>query len=236
MGKWGLGPPGSEGDPLAGLRPLLRLQLPAPRAQPLPDVPLRRRSAAPARQPGVPGEPEAAGRRRPGRSAQLRRLRREGLRSRPHRGARPGVHPRQQGPALLPLSPDHGASPGAPGARGLARRVPRLWPDPPYRGDELPPAPSPRATYAAMVTRMDREVGRDPRPRPRAGPRRADDRRVHVGQRPDLRAHRRLGLRVLPLGRPVPRPQGLALRGRRPRARDREVDGEDPRRAWSASA
>ncbi len=36
-----------------------------------------------------------------------------------------------------------------------------LWPDPPYRGDNgYLPNPSPRATYAAMVTRMDREVGR----------------------------------------------------------------------------
>jgi arylsulfatase A len=36
-----------------------------------------------------------------------------------------------------------------------------LWPDPPYRGDKgYLPNPSPRATYAAMVTRMDREVGR----------------------------------------------------------------------------
>jgi arylsulfatase A len=36
-----------------------------------------------------------------------------------------------------------------------------LWPDPPYRGDKsYLPHPSPRAAYAAMVTRMDREVGR----------------------------------------------------------------------------
>ncbi len=106
-----------------------------------------------------------------------------------------------------------------------------LWPDPPYRGDQgYLPHPAPRAAYAAMVTRMDREVGRITRPRPRPGPRRANDRGVHVGQRADLRPPRRLGLRVLPLGRPVPRPQGLALRGRRPRARDREVAGAHPRR------
>jgi arylsulfatase A-like enzyme len=36
-----------------------------------------------------------------------------------------------------------------------------IWPDPPYRGDKsYLPHPSPRAAYAAMVTRMDREVGR----------------------------------------------------------------------------
>ena len=36
-----------------------------------------------------------------------------------------------------------------------------LWPDPPYRGEKgYVPHPSPRAAYAAMVTRMDREVGR----------------------------------------------------------------------------
>ena len=47
MGKWGLGPPGLRGRSAApGLRPLLRLQLPASRAQPLSDVPLRRRPAA----------------------------------------------------------------------------------------------------------------------------------------------------------------------------------------------
>jgi hypothetical protein len=35
------------------------------------------------------------------------------------------------------------------------------WPETAYRGDEqYLPTPSPRATYAAMVTRMDREVGR----------------------------------------------------------------------------
>ena len=36
-----------------------------------------------------------------------------------------------------------------------------LWPDPPYDGGKgYRPHPSPRAAYAAMVTRMDREVGR----------------------------------------------------------------------------
>jgi arylsulfatase A len=36
-----------------------------------------------------------------------------------------------------------------------------LWPDPPYTGGNgYLPHPSPRAAYAAMVTRMDREVGR----------------------------------------------------------------------------
>jgi len=35
------------------------------------------------------------------------------------------------------------------------------WPDPPYTGDKgYFPHPSPRACYAAMVTRMDRDVGR----------------------------------------------------------------------------
>lgn len=36
-----------------------------------------------------------------------------------------------------------------------------LWHDPPFRGDRnYPPHPAPRAAYAAMVTRMDRSVGR----------------------------------------------------------------------------
>jgi arylsulfatase A len=35
------------------------------------------------------------------------------------------------------------------------------WPDPPYKGDKgYFPHPNPRACYAAMVTRMDRDVGR----------------------------------------------------------------------------
>ncbi len=35
------------------------------------------------------------------------------------------------------------------------------WPDPPYKGDKgYVPHPHPRACYAAMVTRMDRDVGR----------------------------------------------------------------------------
>jgi arylsulfatase A len=35
------------------------------------------------------------------------------------------------------------------------------WPDPPYKGDKgYFPHPSPRACYAAMITRMDRDVGR----------------------------------------------------------------------------
>ena len=109
----------------AGLRPLLRLQLPAPGAQLLPDLPLRRRPPAPPRQPAVPGAPEAARRRRPGRPEELRRVRRPGLRARPHLGAGACVRPRQPGPSLLPLSPDDRAAPGAAGAGGLAGRVPR---------------------------------------------------------------------------------------------------------------
>ena len=35
-----------------------------------------------------------------------------------------------------------------------------LWPDPPYGGENgYLPHPAPRAAYAAMVTRLDREVG-----------------------------------------------------------------------------
>jgi arylsulfatase len=34
------------------------------------------------------------------------------------------------------------------------------WPDPPYDGDRYLPHPAPRAGYAAMVSRMDRDVGR----------------------------------------------------------------------------
>ena len=79
----------------AGLRPILRLQLPAPGPQLLPGLPLRRRAPAPPRQPAVPCAPEAARRRRPGRPEKLLGVRRPGLRARPHRGERACVRPRQ---------------------------------------------------------------------------------------------------------------------------------------------
>ena len=81
-----------------------------------------------------------------------------------------------------------------------------------------------------MVTRMDREVGRILDLVRELG---LDERTIVVftsDNGPTLRAHRRLGLGVLPLGGPAARAQGLALRGRRPRAGDRAVDGADPGR------
>ena len=74
------------------------------------------------------------------------------------------------------------------------------------------------------------------RPGPRAGTRRADDRRLRVRQRAALRPHRRHRLGVLPLRRPAPGAQGLALRRRHPRARDRALEGPHPGRNASASA
>ena len=162
MGKWGLGPPGSEGDPLRqgfdhffgyncqrhahNYYPTylydddrrLPLDNPAfPVNQKLPDGadPADPRSYA-----GYAGKayaPDLVGER-----------------------ARAFIRDNKDRPFFLylPTTVPH-----------LALQVPEdslaeyrgLWPDPPYRGDNgYLPNGSPRATYAAMITRMDREVGR----------------------------------------------------------------------------
>ena len=162
MGKWGLGPPGSEGDPLRqGFDHFfgyncqrqahnhyptylydddrrLPLDNPAfPVNQKLPDGadPADPRSYA-----GYAGKayaPDLIGER-----------------------ARAFIRDNKDRPFFLylPTTVPH-----------LALQVPEdslaeyrgLWPDPPYRGDNgYLPNRSPRAAYAAMVTRMDREVGR----------------------------------------------------------------------------
>ena len=162
MGKWGLGPPGSEGDPLRqgfdhffgyncqrqahNYYPTylydddrrVPLDNPAfPVDQKLPDGadPADPRSYA-----GYAGKayaPDLIGER-----------------------ARAFIRDNKDRPffLFLPTTVPH-----------LALQVPEdslaeyrgLWPDPPYRGDNgYLPNPSPRAAYAAMVTRMDREVGR----------------------------------------------------------------------------
>ena len=94
FGKWGLGPVGSTGDPTqAGLRPLLRLQLPATRPQLLPVVPVRQRQEGPAgQQPARARARETQGRRRPDRPRRVREV--QGRRLRPETNRRPiaGVH------------------------------------------------------------------------------------------------------------------------------------------------
>ena len=227
-GEVGARPARLRGRPAqAGLRPLLRLQLPAPGPQLLPDLPLRRRPEAPARQPGVRVEPEARRRApiRPIRGATRGTRARSTRRTSIWERARAFIRENKDRPFFLylPTTVPH-----------LALQVPEdslaeyrgLWPDPPYpRRQRLPPAP-----LAARRLRGDGHPhgprGRaHPRSRPRAGPRRAHDRRLHLRQRADLRPPGRLGLGVLPLRRPLPGAQGLPLRGRRPRARDRALDG-----------
>ena len=81
-GKWGLGAPDSVSTPAKkGVRPFLRLQLPAPRAPFLHRLSLPRQRTD--RDPAVAGKADL----RPG----------------PDRRGKPQVHPRQQGPAVLSL-------------------------------------------------------------------------------------------------------------------------------------
>ena len=143
MGKWGLGPARLGGRPApAGLRPLLRLQLPAPGAQLLPDVPLRRRPARRARQPGVLGAPEAAGRRRPADPKATPRSRHGSTRPTSSGSGPARSSARTEDRPFFLYRPDDRAPPRAPGARGLARRVPRPLARPAVpRRQRLPPAP-----------------------------------------------------------------------------------------------
>jgi arylsulfatase A len=162
MGKWGLGPPGSEGDPLRqgfdhffgyncqrhahNYYPTYlydddrRLPLDNPAFSVNQKLPDGADPADPRSYAGYAGKayaPDLIGER-----------------------ARAFIRDNKDRPFFLylPTTVPH-----------LALQVPEdslaeyrgLWSDPPYRGDNgYLPSPSPRATYAAMVTRMDREVGR----------------------------------------------------------------------------
>jgi len=162
MGKWGLGPPGSEGDPLRqGFDHFFgyncqrqahnyypthlydddrRLTLDNPAFSVNQKLPDGVDPADPRSYAGYAGKayaPDLIGER-----------------------ARAFIRDNKDRPFFLylPTTVPH-----------LALQVPEdslaeyrgLWPDPPYRGDNgYLPSPSPRAAYAAMVTRMDREVGR----------------------------------------------------------------------------
>jgi len=162
MGKWGLGPPGSEGDPLRqgfdhffgyncqrhahNYYPTYlydddrRLPLDNPAFSVNQKLPDGADPADPRSYAGYAGKayaPDLIGER-----------------------ARAFIRDNKDRPFFLylPTTVPH-----------LALQVPEdslaeyrgLWPDPPYQGDSgYLPSPSPRATYAAMVTRMDREVGR----------------------------------------------------------------------------
>ena len=72
------------------------------------------------------------------------------------------VHRGEQGQAVLPVPAVHRPARGAAGAGdSLAEYKGKLGDDPPYDGKKrYLPHDTPRAAYAAMVTRMDRTVGR----------------------------------------------------------------------------
>lgn len=162
MGKWGLGPPGSEGDPLRrgfdhffGYNCQRHAHSYYPtylyddaRRIPLdnPDVPPHQKLAD-----GAPADDAASYARFRGNVYAPDRI---------WERARAFVRENRERPFFLylPTTVPH-----------LALQVPEdslaeyrgLWPDPPYRGDSgYLPHPAPRAAYAAMVTRLDREVGR----------------------------------------------------------------------------
>jgi len=125
FGKWGLGAPGSSGDPPAGVRPLLRLQLPARRAQLLSRPPLGQRPPRGAGQPGLRGAPEVAGGRRSQGPQELHGLHRQAIRAGFDRRPGAGVHSRKRRQTLLSLFPDDRAASGAAGAGGFACGVRR---------------------------------------------------------------------------------------------------------------
>jgi arylsulfatase A len=162
MGKWGLGPPGSEGDPLRqgfdhffgyncqrhahNYYPTYlyddsrRLPLDNPPLAAHQKLPDGADPADPRSYAGYAGKtyaPDLVGER-----------------------ARAFVRENKDRPFFLylPTTVPHLALQVPEGSLAEYRG---LWPDPPYRGDKgYLPHPSPRAAYAAMVTRMDREVGR----------------------------------------------------------------------------
>ncbi len=196
----------------SGLRSLLRLQLPGGGAQLLPHAPLGQRPPAAAEQPGVLRPPEAAGRRRPGRSRQLRSLLRQRLRPRPDHRAGLAVHAREQRPAVLLVLSDDRASPGAASAGRLAQGV---------RGQVSGAALSGRSRLSAASHAARRLCGHGhahgSRSRPDdatgqgTGPGRQDDLHLHQRQRPAVRSARRHRRRVLQQRRRASRPQGFVL-------------------------
>ena len=86
------------------------------------------------------------------------------------------------------------------------------FPEEPYVGGRgYLPHRTPRAAYAAMITRMDRHVGQIVDAIKEAGLVRQHDLRLHLRQRPALRQIRRHRRGILRFGRRTAGPQGLAL-------------------------
>jgi arylsulfatase A len=162
MGKWGLGPPGSEGDPLRqGFDHFFGYNCQRQAHNYYPTYLYDDDRRLPLDNPAFPPHqklPDGADPADPKSYAAY-----SGKAYAPDRiweRARGFIRENRDRPFFLylPTTVPH-----------LALQVPEdslaeyrgLWPDPPYRGDSgYLPHPAPRAAYAAMVTRLDREVGR----------------------------------------------------------------------------
>jgi len=170
----------------AGLRPLLRLPVPAGGAQLLPDTPVaQRRQGHAGGQRVVLRPPES--RRASRRLRRLRPLPGHHLRAGPDRRRGAAVHSRQRGAPLLSLLPHRRSARGHTGAGGFAGRIRgRLSGDPLPRRSELPPPPD----AARRLRRHDHAHGRQrragARSRRRARPRRQHHRHVQQRQRTHL--------------------------------------------------
>ena len=178
----------------AGLRPLVRLQLPGRRAQLLPDAPLGQRQAGRAR------TTRSSPRTRSCPPMPIPTIRRATQPS-PASEYAPDLIAEQalefvrgqQGPAVLPLLPDHRAAPRAAGAGGFARRIRRQVPrDALHRATGAtcrtahrgPPTPRWSRAWTATSARilaLVEELGLDEQ----------HDLRLHQRQRPALRPARR---------------------------------------------
>ena len=149
--------------------------------------------------------------------------------------------------AVLPVSELHGAARRAARAGGFAARrcaasFPRSrssTPRPtrrPTGPDDVSlgyrSQPTPNAAFAAMITRMDRDIGRLPICCQDARPRRPHAVHVHQRQRPAPGRRRRSGL--LQELRRAARHQARSLRRRHPRADDRAAGRARSRPAASA--
>ena len=126
VGKWGLGGPGSEGEPnRLGFDLFYGFLCQRVAHNHYPALPLAQHHEGDARQPGHLPPREVPGRQGPEGPVVVRALRREAVRPGHdgRRGAR--LHQGEQGPAVLPVLRADGSSRVAAGAGRLARRIRR---------------------------------------------------------------------------------------------------------------
>ena len=227
IGKWGLGGPGTTGAARQeGLRLLVRLSRSSARA------PAVHRPSLSQRRAGRDGPRSATTSTICSRKETAAFIARDDARpffvylnyTVPHaelRAARgfDGAAPREV--SRRRRSSTRRRTHGRPARRS---RVPSLG----YRSQ-----PAPQAAFAAMIQRMDRDIGRAARPACGAQASIAGHAdHLHQRQRPASRGRRRPGV-LQELGRPA-RHQARPLRRRHPRADDRALDRARSRRAASA--